>query len=132
MTRISNVSHAKKTPTTPLCSIKPLAFEIRYSAKLENQTPFPEALWWRAPKTTVAATTEEAIATHERLVEEGHFAIYTDGSGIEDKIGASAVTVFTPIPGEAAITLDKKQALLGPLTEFTVYSGELIGLELGL
>ena len=30
------------------------------------------------------------------------------------------------------MTLDKKQALLGPLTEFTVYSGELIGLELAL
>ncbi len=40
--------------------------------------------------------------------------------------------MFTPIPGEAAITLDKKQAPLGPLTEFTVYSGELTGLELGL
>lgn len=43
-----------------------------------------------------------------------------------------AVTVFTPIPGEAAITLDKKQAFLGPLEEFTVYSGKLIGLELAL
>lgn len=43
-----------------------------------------------------------------------------------------AVTVFTPIPGEAAISLDKKQAFLGPLEEFTVYSGKLIGLELAL
>lgn len=53
-----------------------------------------------------------------------------DGSGIEGKVGASAVTVFAPVPGEAAITLDREQAFLGPLTEFTVYSRELIGLGL--
>ena len=106
--------HMRKRHQHPLWSIKKL--EIRYSAvynrdlsKLENRTPFPVAPWWRAPKTTVAASTEEAIATHDRLVEEGgHFSIYTNGSGIEDKVGASAVTVFTPIPGEVAITLDKK------------------------
>lgn len=78
---------------------------------------------------TIATTVEEAIATHNRLIEEGHF---TDGSGIEDEVGASAVTVFTSIPGEAAITLNKKQAFLGPLNEFTVYSGEWVGLELAL
>lgn len=38
--------------------------------------------------------------------------------------------MFAPIPGEAAITLDREQAFLGPLTEFTVYSRELIGLGL--
>ena len=46
----------------------------------------------------------------------GYFAIYTNGSGIEGKVGASAATVFASIPGEAAITLDREQDFLGPLT----------------
>lgn len=69
----------------------------------KHQSYLPRTI--QTPKTTLAATREEAITTHNRLVEAGHFAIYTDGSWIEGKVGASAVTVFAPYPGKRQLLL---------------------------
>ena len=51
--------------------------------------------------------------------------IYTDGSGHKEQVGASAV-LFTNGRKTA-----KLQYRLGPLTEHTVFEGELIGIILG-
>lgn len=63
---------------------------------------------------------DEMIARGQRL------AIYTD-----DRVDVASVTPFTPIKGDALIEVDIRQAIFGgPLSKFTVYLGELIGLEL--
>lgn len=68
---------------------------------------------------------EQAINQHKTSVQnsmgEGLLPIYTDGSGINGKIGASAVT--------ASIS---DQAYLGPDTQYTVFAGELYGILLAL
>ena len=100
---------------------------------LERHIPFPMAPWWNVFQTTIASTAEKAIATHNVLLaSDGHFVIYTDGSGIDSKVGASAVTMITPIPGEPPIVADKRQAFLNPLSKFTVYCGELVGIDIAL
>lgn len=72
---------------------------------------------------------KDAIANHNRVIlNNSHLAIYTDGSGIQNKIGASAFTMFTPWEGATPLVARKKQACLGSDQGFTVYFGELYGL----
>lgn len=61
-----------------------------------------------------------------------HIVIYTDGSGIDGEVGASAVTLFTPTVSEPSMAADRRQIYLGPLIDYTVYSGDLIGVDLAL
>ena len=76
---------------------------------------------------------KDAIANQNRLIlNNSHLAIYTDGSGIQNKTGASAVTMFTPWEGATPLVARKKQACLGSDQEFTVYFGELYGLWMAL
>lgn len=92
---------------------------------IEVSTPFLVPPWWTPPLITVASTKEQAINQHKTTVQnsmgEGLVPIFTDGSGINGKIGASAVT--------ASIS---DQAYLGPDTQYTVFAGELYGILLAL
>lgn len=102
-------------------------------SQLEMRVPFPVAPWWELLNITIALNNKETIATHNAILKAGtHMVIYTDGSGIDNKVGASAITLFTPIERQPPIVADREQAYLGPLTKYTVYSGELIGLDLAL
>ena len=49
--------------------------------------------------------------------------IYTDSSRINDKIGASAVSLYTN---------EERSAYLGPDNRYTVYIGELYGIYMAL
>lgn len=114
--------------------------EIRYAAvfnrdlfKLELRMPFLTAPWWQPSEITIAANDEEAMATYDAITATGtHLAIYTDGSGINGKVETSAVTLFIPIVNEPSMVAVQKLTYLWPLAEYTVYSGELIGLNLVL
>lgn len=57
------------------------------------------------------------------LDPQRHLIVYTDGSGINDKIGAAAV-----VPSQGIVC----KAFLGPGHCFTVYSGELQGIAMAL
>ena len=57
------------------------------------------------------------------LDPQHHLVVYTDGSGISDKIGAAAV-----VPAQGIVC----KAFLGPSHCFTVYSGELQGIAMAL
>lgn len=57
------------------------------------------------------------------LDPQHHLVVYTDGSGINDKIGAAAV-----LPSQGIVC----KAFLGPSHCFTVYSGELQGIAMAL
>lgn len=97
--------------------------------QLEERTAFVVAPWWKPPghfiKTREDARAFEAELSKEPLLRPvpSTLTIYTDGSGINGKIGAAAVA---PTIGREA------SALLGPTTHFTVYTGELYGILMAI
>lgn len=92
---------------------------------IEISAPFLAPPWWTPPSTTITSSKEQAISQHNTAIQtstsQGLLPIYTDGSGINGKIGASAVT-----------TSISDQAYLGPDTQYTVFAGELYGILLAL
>ena len=88
-------------------------------------TPFLAPPWWTPPSIIIASSKELAINQHNTTIQnstsQGFLPIYTDGSGINGKIGASAVT-----------TSISDQAYLGPDTQYTVFASELYGIHLAL
>jgi ribonuclease HI len=84
--------------------------------------------WWEPPETHAANTKEAAIKLHRARTRwmkrrATHALIYTDGSEIQDQVGAAA---WCPGAGRS------KARYLGENTKSTVYSAELVGLELAL
>ena len=91
-------------------------------ADLEIITPFAAPPWWIPPKVQLDCNKEAAEKAHKALIETTNaLLIYTDGSGINGKIGAAAVS-----PNQTV------RSYLGPSTSFTVYSGELYGMALAM
>ncbi len=92
--------------------------------RIETRQPFVCAPWERNIDTEVAMDELSALITHERLlVQEPSLFYYTDGSGIDGHVGASAVSPFTGA---------KRRKYVEPLGEYSVYSGELYGILLAL
>lgn len=81
--------------------------------------------WWLPPETHIDSTKEAAIKQHDQIIRAAHgpnAAIgYTDGSGTELGVGASATTS----KGEMV-------KVLGTLETHTVYAAELEGIKLAL
>lgn len=102
-------NHSSVSPDNPQFKhLSPLhKLELRFSAvykkdldNLETRCLFPALPWYKAPFITIATAAKEAIATHNQLIRDPNIlTIYTDGSGINQKIRVSAVTMFTPYPG---------------------------------
>lgn len=94
---------------------------------LEQTIPFITPPWLAPPFTKIAASKREAETCHDNIIQaynpQKQLIIYTDGSGINGKIGAAA-----HIPSQNT-TL---KAYLGPNSLFMVYSGELQGLVMAL
>lgn len=92
---------------------------------IEVSTAFLVPPWWTPPLISIASTKEQAINQHKTTIQnsmsKGLLLIYTDSSGINGKIGASAV---------AASISD--HAYLGPDTQYTVFAGKLYGILLAL
>lgn len=96
----------------------------RFISNIEKITPFTAPPWWIAPPITIHSSKLEAGKSHKRLLKDisrknSQVLIYTDGSGINEKIGAAAVGPTTTW-----------SAFLGPIDSFTVYAGELYGISL--
>lgn len=94
-----------KGNTAVFYTFKPLhKLELRFTAiyhhnlqTLERRIPFPTLPWDKPPTVHISASAELAIANHNSLItNNNHLAIYTDGSGINGDIGASAVTIIRP------------------------------------
>lgn len=58
--------------------------------------------------------------------------MYTDGSGINNRIGASEVIMFEPWPGVQPLVARKKCACIRSDEQFTVYFGKLYVLLMAL
>lgn len=90
----------------------------------ETRKPYAIPPWWKPPDTWIDEDPEKAIATHDRVIQETNsLNIYTDGSGINGKIGAAAV-----VPTRKII----EKAYMGTEEISTVYAGELQGIRMGL
>ena len=93
-------------------------------ANLEVKMPYIHAPWASLPFAVIAEDDITALIDHERLLmEEPALTFYTDGSGIEGHVEAAAVC-----PAIGAV----RRRYLGPLPDYTVYSGELMGIILAL
>ncbi|KAL5371116.1 hypothetical protein PMIN02_013118 [Paraphaeosphaeria minitans] len=99
----------------------------KWGEALTTQEPIPPFVtppWQQGPKTYIDKDDETARERHDRETATGHdLSIYTDGSGIEDRIGAAAVCPHT---GQT------RSAYLGLSTTSTVYAAELYGISLAL
>jgi ribonuclease HI len=74
--------------------------------------------------TIIIKETETAIETHNTILTRSGdlLIVYTDGSGINEKVGAAAVTLQG----------DTRQAYMGEDIESTVYAAELEGIRMAL
>ncbi len=122
----------KLAPFKQLSSLESLTrqFEERSGLSivdLEKTVPFIAPPWWIPTKTTIAPNKSEAKQNHDQLAQnlnsQNHLIIYTDGSGINNKIGEAAV-----VPTQEIIY----KASLGSTQCFTVYSRELQGVAMAL
>jgi len=92
--------------------------------KIENIEPFIRPPWW-TPKTQaqISVSKNEAKAQHNRQKTPDTLIIYTDGSGIDTKIGASACD----------IDHDRTSVQhLGNDSQFNVFAAELTAMNLAL
>ncbi|TMI86171.1 MAG: hypothetical protein E6H10_00790 [Bacteroidetes bacterium] len=96
----------------------------------ETIVPYIRPPWWVANFTTnISATKEEAIAQHNIVVKEAAshkgeiVVIYTDGSGIDGKVGAAAVNHMNG---------DKSRMHLGREADYNVFIAEVEGVRMGV
>jgi ribonuclease HI len=105
-------------------NIKWLRSKIPEISNLETVYPATVPPWWSRPEIIIHTHKDTAKTSHDRtLLEPDTLRIYTDGSGINGKIGAAAV----------APQLNQTQrAFLGSTKEATVYLAEVCGINLAL
>jgi ribonuclease HI len=103
-----------------------------YHNNLEHRRPYIIAPRWKPPPVFIADTAEEAILQHNSFCKEAHTTcIFTDDSGINGHIGATAVTLSTP-SSMSSLVLQKRTQYMGTDTQSTVYAAELKGILLAL
>src|SRR5438876_5631716 len=107
---------------------------------MEVVTPFVVAPWWEPPEVQIAQSKEEALKYHDITIlcsPPDTTFIYTDGSGLEDRVGAAAVNYNPRLdenqPHYKEHCLRKaSKACLGTLQNSTVFAGELKGIDMAL
>ena len=93
------------------------------SITYEQGHPFIFPPWWEPPTVFIAKDADTATKEHWDTVRQGHLAIYTDGSGIQENIGASAVSLDGRL---------RDQACLGTNKHHSVPQAELYGILMAL
>lgn len=94
--------------------------ELRFTAiyhhnlkTLECRISFPTLPWYKPPTVYISASAKLAISNHISLMANDYLVIYTDGSGINGRIGASAVIMFSPWSAAQPIVVREKIAYIG-------------------
>jgi len=106
---------------------------------MEEVYPFEVAPWWQAPEVFIDSDAKSAVATHDRVINSSGthtINLYTDGSGLDGKVGAAAVDFdqkFAKLPYYTHHCVRRaKKMCLGTLKNATVFAAELKGIELAL
>lgn len=121
-------SKRKKRAKTPL-EIVTRRFEHRTGQSilnLERIILYVTAPWWISPIFRIAQNKDEGKKQHDNAIlprTSRQLCVYTDGSGINGKIGASAVAPSIGVT---------RQTFLGQVSCYTVYSGELQDIAMAL
>ena len=93
-------------------------------SNLEVRKPYLCAPWKTLPLSFIAQNDTHAIIEHEKLLADTPaLNFYTDGSGIDENIGAAAVNLDI-----GAV----RRRYVSKIPDFTGYSGELVGVILAL
>ncbi len=95
--------------------------EIRFTAiyrhnlkTLERRITFPTLPWYKRSTVHISVSAEQAISNHNFLITSGNYlAIYTDCNGINGRIRASLVTMFSPWPGARLLVVREKRVCIG-------------------
>jgi len=100
----------------------------RRGASIEDQEIIPPFLvppWWQGPIVRIASCAETARTQHKESLKHpsNSLFVYTDGSGINNHVGAAAVSPLTRCT---------KLAYMGDSETSTVYAAELQGIRLAL
>ena len=125
---IGRRSKAQNRRTTPL---ETLTARFRRhtgirARDIEKVEPFVEAPWWKPPSILISEDKKKGKVEHDVTRfnrKHNHQIIYTDGSNINQKVGAAAVDI------DNRIIL---KSFLGKALHYTVYSAELRGINLAL
>jgi ribonuclease HI len=92
--------------------------------RLERVSTVVTPPWWEAPVTRIDTSKEEAQTNHDTTAQdENILRIYTDGNGINNKIGAAAV---------APQIKSFQKGYMGPASDATVYAAEVYGVIMAL
>jgi ribonuclease HI len=115
----------------------PLIVE-EYIDDIEPKEAFIVPPWWTKPPVTILQDREQAKDHDLTILCSGPNTqnIYTDGSGLDDMVGAAAV-LFDPRHSNRPYYADHcirnaKKECLGTLNNSTVFAGELRGIDMGL
>ncbi|PQE10731.1 reverse transcriptase protein [Rutstroemia sp. NJR-2017a WRK4] len=100
----------------------------RRGTMIEEQEPIPPYIvppWWQGPNIRIASSSEIAKNQHKEFLKHSSkcLFIYTDGSGINDQVGAAAVS---------PLMRSTKMTHMGNSETSTVYAAELQGIKLAL
>ena len=125
------LGEARQTYTANVKYISPLGnILIQFTdtaAKTEHIEPYTRPSWWTLKaKIHIPPNKEATKACHDKLAKEAQrkrMHIYTDGSGINEQIGAAAYNK----------TLNKtSHQHLGHQTKYNVYAAELTAIQAGI
>lgn len=134
-------AHSLKTNEPGFTQLSPLRklekrFEAKYNqqlSRIEQRCAYVSPPWWIPIPIVIHHDKETARVSHDAITEDPrNITIYTDGSGIDRRIGASAVWTTSMGLTWAPLVAHTKKAFLGTIENFTVYTGELYGIIMAL
>ncbi len=117
-------THVKRT-LTPLETLEKYYVKFVGSNidELETRPAYIVPPWWCSPSIIIPSSKERATQLHDQCLASKtplQIVAYTDGSGINNKIGSSCI-----IPKKSKVI----KKFLGARTRCTVYMGELQGIQ---